>query len=128
MSREETLPSVRTGIPWRGRQWAIGSRRGLLWVVAMLTYGAGDVATTLVGIALGAVERHALAAAVIAETSLPGAAVILSAWKLVVLLGFYAVSVRLDGAETAVPLGLAVLGCAVVTWNGVVVATLLFGG
>lgn len=110
-----------------GRSVPTRTERRLLWAAALASYGVGDLLTTVLGLALGAVERHSLAAWLIAETSLPETALLLGLWKLLVLAGFYLLSSRVGDAEAGVPLGLTVLGSVVVGWNTAIVLLLLTG-
>jgi hypothetical protein len=90
-----------------------------VWVVAVLAYGVGDLATTTVGLSLGRVaEAGPLATRVLARWGWPG----LVGLKTVVLAAFFALwyAVRTPG-RVAVPLALAVVGVGVTLWNLVVI-------
>jgi uncharacterized membrane protein len=102
-SRESVVVSV----PRRG---AVG-----LWAVALLCFGAGDVMTTTVGLRMsGVVELHPLAAHLFRDSGL-GAMIAL---KTAVFGGCYLCWKRVpEPHSVGVPLGLAILGVAVVAWN-----------
>lgn len=89
-----------------------------LWVLALLTFGLGDVTTTWVGIQVGGVsevgplttpmlQRHGIAAMV--------------ALKVVVFGGGYAAWRVLPSPQrVGVPLGVAIVGVAITCWNAAV--------
>lgn len=87
----------------------------LLWFVAVVCFGAGDVLTTAVGIRLvGVVEIQPIAAHLF-EYSVLGAMVLL---KSAVFGGCYVVWRHApEPYSVGIPLGLATLGTAVVAWN-----------
>ena len=101
--------------PIRG---AIGDGE-LLWGLAVLVYGLGDLLSTLAGIRMGAREGNPLPAALIDLA--PGfleAALLLTIWKAATMLVFVGFAWRLPSKyAVAVPLGLSVVGIAVVGWN-----------
>jgi hypothetical protein len=86
-----------------------------LWAIALLCFGAGDVVTTTVGLRLGGViEIQPLAARIFRYSTL---AAMLSL-KAAVFGGCYVLWRRVPEPHcVGVPLGLATLGVAVVTWN-----------
>jgi hypothetical protein len=90
-----------------------------VWLVALLAYGVGDLATTTVGLSLGRVaEAGPLATRTLARWGWPG----LVGLKSAVLAGFFLLwyAVRTPG-RVAVPLALAVVGVCVTVWNVVVI-------
>ena len=103
------------GAPIRGQ---LGAGE-LLWGLAVLVYGVGDLLSTLVGIRLGAREGNPLPAALIDLA--PGfleAALLLTVWKAVTILAFVGFAWRLPSEyAVAVPIGLSLIGIAVVGWN-----------
>ena len=86
-----------------------------LWVIAILCFGIGDVATTSIGISLaGAVETHPFAAQLF-QHSILGAMVLL---KSLIFVSCYALWKRAPQPHCiGVPLGLAALGVLVTGWN-----------
>jgi hypothetical protein len=97
--------------------------RSLLWSLAVLVYGVGDLASTLAGIRLGASEGNPVPAALIdAAPGLLEAAALLTLWKAVIILAFAAFAWRLPSRyAVAVPVGLCLVGTAVVGWNASVI-------
>lgn len=102
--------------------WVRSNEDSALWTFAVLTFGIGDVATTLyfLGIA-GNFEGSPIAAAVISELGLWA----LIPLKVVVILAFFALA-RLSPCPPAdwtvdyrmgIPLGLAILGSVTTIWN-----------
>lgn len=90
-------------------------RERSLWTVVLLGYGAGDLATTLVGLRTGrATEAGPVAAAVVAEFGLLSLVVL----KLVTLGTFY-LAWRLLAWPTraAIPIAVAGVGVFVTVWN-----------
>jgi hypothetical protein len=87
----------------------------VLWVVAVLWFGAGDVVTTTLGLGLpGVVERQPLAAWLFEVSPLGG----MVALKAAVFGGCYALWRRAPEPYcVGVPLGLATVGLVVVAWN-----------
>ncbi|SNZ05008.1 hypothetical protein SAMN06269185_0749 [Natronoarchaeum philippinense] len=96
---------------------------GSLWVLAVAVYGVGDLASTLVGLQLGATESNPIPAALI-ELS-PGflaVVVVLSLWKAATMAAFALVAWRLPSPyAAAVPAGLCLIGVTVVGWNASVI-------
>lgn len=86
-----------------------------LWVIAVLFFGLGDVVTTSVGLEMvGVVEANPVAAALV-ERSGVGAIIV---QKGAVIGGGYALWVHTPRPyRLGVPLGLALLGVLVTTWN-----------
>jgi len=88
------------------------------WVLAVASYGVGDLATTLVGLSAGrGAEAGPLAAELLARFGLAGIVLL----KLVSLGCFYALwGVAPDPGRVAVPLALTAVGVGVTVWNVVV--------
>lgn len=96
-------------------------RERALWAVALLGYGVGDLATTLVGLSTGrGAEAGPVAAELVAAFGLPALVVL----KLSSFLAFY-LSWRLLARpfRVAVPLAVAGVGVVVTGWNVVVLLT-----
>jgi hypothetical protein len=94
---------------------ALRGRQRTVWLLALLAYGVGDLATTVVGLSFGrAAEAGPLAAESLARGGFPG----LVALKLATLLGFYLLwRVASTPGRVAIPLALAVVGVGVTLWN-----------
>lgn len=92
-----------------------------LWAAALATFVAGDAATTHVGVALGASEAHPLSDVVLSLGGTPAMLLV----KLAAVAGLYCLY-RASPRDwrVGVPLGLALLGSAVVGWNAAVVLML----
>ena len=93
----------------------MAARERLLWTIALLGYGVGDLGTTMVGLWTGrGVEAGPVAAGLVAEFGL----LALLLLKLATLGTFY-LSWRLVGppVRVAVPFAVAVVGVFVTTWN-----------
>lgn len=86
-----------------------------LWVVAILTYGVGDTATTLVGLETGSVaEAGPVAGNLVGAYGAPGFLLL----KLGTLALFFAAwYVLRSPSRTAVPLAVAVAGTIITAWN-----------
>lgn len=86
-----------------------------LWVVAVLTYGVGDTATTLVGLESGSVaEAGPVAGSLIGAYGAPGFLLL----KLCTLALFFAAWYALRSpSRAAVPLAVAVAGTLITAWN-----------
>lgn len=101
---------------------AITRRSSLLWALAVLTFGVGDVVTTVAGLGLGAVESSLLGERVLRVAGVPG----MVAWKAGALVLFAAIAARVPREwQVGVPLGVVLSGTAVTAWNLLVVAALL---
>ena len=101
---------------------AITRRSALLWVLAVLTFGVGDVVTTVAGLGLGAVESSPFGGLVLRVAGVPG----MIAWKVGALVLFAAIAAGVPREwQVGVPLGIALSGTAVTTWNLLVVAAVL---
>jgi len=98
---------------------------GSLWGLAIAVYGVGDLASTLVGLQLGASESNPIPAALIEFA--PGflaVAVFLTLWKAATMAAFALVAWRLPAPyAAAVPAGLCLIGLTVVSWNASVILT-----
>ena len=96
--------------------------RGRLWASATLTFGVGDLVTTLVGIALlGAVEANPLPAAIINEVGLW----ILVPLKALSLLAFAALYLTAPREwRVGVPIALTLVGLLILANNLHVLARL----
>lgn len=107
---------------------SLDSTESTLWLVSWLSWGVGDLGTTLLGLSLGAVELSPVGASIIASSGLSA----LVSIKLVSLSLFGVVygAVRLLDRRAAlgVPIGLSLLGTIVVSINTAVVLVLLVGG
>jgi hypothetical protein len=99
----------------RPRRTTDDARHRNWWIVAVVLFGAGDLALTLLGLLSGwAVEAHPVAGRLVADHG---------AWALVptkvavigAFYGLYRVTPR--EFRIGVPLGLSLLGAAVVGWN-----------
>lgn len=102
---------------------AFPSTAGTVWIVAVLFYGVGDTLTTLVGLQIGGVAEIG-----------PIAGPAMAAYGAAGLVGikvciFGAIGILWHLLETpgrlALPLGLAVVGVAVTTWNVAVIVSSL---
>lgn len=100
----------------------------LLWAAAVALYAVGDLATTWVGLRLGAVEQHPAAAHAIADAGLW----ILLPWKLAGLslfaIAYAALARRGVRSRVGIPLGLVGMGAALVANNVRVLAAIAGGG
>lgn len=98
--------------------WLTPRRQLWLWVLALLLYGVGDTATTIVGVETGHVaEAGPIASGVIARYG--GNAMV--ALKVVVFGGFYAAWRWLDTpGRVAIPTALSLVGAVVTGWNALV--------
>jgi len=96
----------------------LAERQRTIWLVALVSYGAGDLLTTLVGLALGrGSEAGPAAATFLAVGGLAGIVVL----KLVSLAVFYGVwRLAPEPGRVAIPLALATVGTVVTVWNGYV--------
>ncbi|QLH80352.1 hypothetical protein [Halosimplex pelagicum] len=84
------------------------------WLVGVLFFGLGDLATTWVGLGAGLAERNPVAVALLGRYGL----LALVVPKLLVLGGAYLVWRRMSRpARAGIPVGLAVLGVSVTGWN-----------
>ena len=94
--------------------------RGSLWALALLSFGVGDLATTLVGLAIpGVTEVGPVAGPLFHGFGLAGVV----ALKVGALAGFYALwRVTPRPYAVGVPLGLVVVGVTVTCWNLVVIS------
>ena len=100
----------------------ITRRSSLLWVLAVLTFGVGDVVTTVAGLGLGAVESSPSGELVLRVAGVPG----MIAWKAGALVLFAAIAAGAPREwRVGVPLGVVLSGTAVTTWNLLVVAAVL---
>jgi hypothetical protein len=100
------LDAVVTRLAGHQRTW---------WLLALASYGLGDLATTLVGLAAGrGNEAGPLAASLLGRFGLLGIVLL----KLASLLGFYVLwVVAPEPGRVAVPLALSVVGIGVTAWN-----------
>jgi hypothetical protein len=96
-----------------------------LWVVAVAFFGIGDLVTTAIGLQInGVVEAGPVVASVIELYGIGGILLV----KLLTIGGSYGVWRAISGPHrVGVPLGLAVLGVVVTSWNTVIVSTALVG-
>jgi len=97
-----------------------------LWCAALVLFVAGDAATTVVGLRLGAVEQHPVGRSVVRRF---GTAGILSAKAAVVALcgsaSACAAAAGRPAAAAAAPAVLAVIGAFATTVNALVMLSLL---
>lgn len=98
---------------------------GSLWGLAIAVYGVGDLASTIVGLQLGASESNPIPAALIELA--PGflaVVVLLTLWKAITMAAFALVAWRLPSPyAAAIPAGLCLIGLTVVGWNASVILT-----
>lgn len=93
--------------------------QSILWGVAILFYGFGDTATTLVGLySPGTEETGPVALTVIAHGGIPGFLALKIGFISVCVLAWYAAPTP---GRVAIPLALAVVGTGVTCWNLLVV-------
>lgn len=91
-----------------------------LWVVAVVTYGVGDTATTLVGLTSGRVTEAGPIAATLVGSYGPLGFVALKLGTLALFfVAWYALR---SPSRAAVPLAVAVAGAIISGWNIVVLA------
>lgn len=101
---------------------SIAQRSSLLWVLAVLTFGVGDVVTTVAGLSLGAVESSPFGELVLRVAGVPGMIVL----KAGAFLLFAAIAASAPREwQVGVPLGIVLSGTAVTIWNLLVVAAVL---
>ena len=95
------------------------SVRWSLWALALLSFGVGDLATTLAGLAIpGVTEVGPVAGLLFRAFGIPGVVTL----KVGALVGFYAFwRVTPRPYAVGVPLGLVVVGITVTCWNLVVI-------
>ncbi|SDQ25849.1 hypothetical protein [Natronobacterium texcoconense] len=97
--------------------WALAlpSVHHSLWILAVLTYGIGDLASTLYFVSTApVVEAHPIAAHVTASVGHG----ILVPWKMAAFLLFYGLyRITPSDYRIGVPIGLVLLGGAVTAWN-----------
>lgn len=87
----------------------------LLWGLALLSFGLGDLATSLVGISLGmAREASPIIAPLVADFGLP---VLVLAKGSMLALSYLGWSVTPTPYDSAIPLGLVAIGVPVTVWN-----------
>lgn len=103
-----------------GRAPSVGT---VLWVLAVLAFGAGDLATTLMGLNVAGVTEVGPVAGPLFSSLGPAGVVAL---KLVSLVGFYGIWRLIPHPHAVgVPLGLAAVGIVVTCWNLVVIGIAL---
>lgn len=96
-----------------------------LWLVALLTFGLGDVATTALGLGVdGVAEASPVVAPLIGQHGLV-ALVALKAAVFAVAFGLWTVVPRPE--RDGIPIGLAVIGAPVTVWNLAVVGVAVLG-
>lgn len=97
---------------------ALTQRQSRLWVLALLTFGVGDVVTTWLGLRIsGVVEVGPVTTPIVQRY---GIAAILGLKGLVFAGGFLAWRLLPPPHRVGIPLGVAVVGVAVTCWNAVV--------
>ncbi|MBX0297860.1 hypothetical protein [Haloarcula nitratireducens] len=97
------------------RPCALESSAAHMWILALLLFGLGDIVTTALGLHVaGVVETHPIAQ-VFFQYSVLGT---MGALKLAVFGGFYGIWKLVPRPHSlGIPLGLAVLGGIVTSWN-----------
>ena len=93
-----------------------------LWVAAVLFFGVGDVATTAVGLSVGAVEAHPIVGPFV-EAYFLVAMVPLKILAFALCYGLWRLSP--PSHRVGVPLGLASVGLIVSVWNVYVIYLLV---
>lgn len=109
------VATVRHG---RTAEWLLDGTRRKLWVLVLLFFCVGDLATTRVGLSVqGVVEAGPLVAPVVRAYGLAGMVVVKAA-----TVGLFYGAARLlpDPHAAGVPLGLTLVGVLVTGWNLVV--------
>lgn len=100
---------------------------GILWGLAIVVYGVGDLVSTLVGLQLGAAESNPIPAALIELA--PGflaVTVVLTLYKAASIALFAAFAWRLPSPYgPTVPIALSIVGIGVVGWNASVILSLV---
>ncbi|MDZ7746886.1 MAG: hypothetical protein U5K28_10400 [Halobacteriales archaeon] len=97
---------------------ALATKQRSIWLVAVASYGVGDLLTTLVGLALGRGSEVGPAAAAALAFAGPVGIVVL---KLVSLAAFYGLwRIAPEPGRVAIPLALAMVGTVVTMWNSYV--------
>lgn len=94
-----------------------------LWIGAVLFFGIGDVATTAVGLSVGAIEAHPILGHVVEEYVLL-AMVPLKAGAFALCYGVWCLSP--PRLRVGVPLGLTLVGLIVTAWNLHVIHVMAF--
>lgn len=91
------------------------STQPLLWVVAIVFFGVGDVVTTSLGLGMDAIYEMGPVTSVLLDQYGPLSILVV---KIAIFSGFYVVW-RLTPRpyRTGVPLGLSIVGVLVVGWN-----------
>ncbi|MFC7177012.1 hypothetical protein [Halosegnis marinus] len=93
----------------------LADRQRRLWLLALASYGLGDLATTLVGLAAGrGAEAGPLAAGLLGRYGLAGI-VLLKLGSLAVFALLWRVAP--NPGRVAIPLALSVVGVGVTAWN-----------
>ncbi len=96
-----------------------------LWLLAVASFGVGDLVTTAVGLRLsGVVEAGPLVGPLIDRYGV-GSLFVLKLLTIAVSYGVW--RVLPTTSRVGIPLGLAVLGIVVTGWNTVIVSTALLG-
>ncbi len=88
--------------------------RTMIWLTAVGLFGMGDLGLTFVGLANGHAEVHPLAGAAVTTYG----ALVLIPLKIAVIGLFYLIyRLTPDEFDIGVPVGLTIIGSAVVLWN-----------
>ena len=97
-----------------------------LWLLAVLTFGVGDLVTTGYGLSVGLAESHP-AFAMFNDIPVMGAIAVFTGVKAVVILlfagGWYSIRTR-DYAQ-GIPFGLSLLGTAITMWNSYLILSVV---
>ena len=96
-------------------------RQTLLWVAAVAFFVVGDVATTAIGLELGAREANPNTKELVYEYGIPG----MLAVKTMLVAFAYQLCRWTQRGTVAVPASLALFGFAIVLWNTKIILTLL---
>lgn len=86
----------------------------VFWVLGIFEFGIGDIGTTIIGLSRGYTEAHPVSGLIIEQAGIYGM-ISVKLFVLVLLYGLYLVSP--DEWKRGVPIGLFVIGMAIVIWN-----------
>lgn len=109
---------TRDGGPARNSVDILARRSGLLWVAALVFFGAGDLVTTIVGLRTGLAAEVGPVAGEVVRTHGLGSLPLLKGGTLAAFYGLWRVTPRPH--NLGIPLALVVLGVGVTAWNLVV--------
>ncbi len=94
-----------------------------LWALAILTFGVGDLLTTAIGFHVGLVESAPVYAGL--ESVENGLLYALAAKVTFFMLAFAAYRHVPSPARVGIPIGLNVLGVAIVAWNSYLILSVV---